>query len=296
MSKIIVGVDESPGSADAIALASELAGLTGAAVARVNVYPYELYAGRGANAEFEQWVRHDSQALLERARGRVDAELRTIANPSPAHGLQHLAETDDAGLIVVGSTHTGRAGRVLPGSTGERLLHGAPCPVAVAPKGYAERDGHSHGIVGCGYDGTATASRALTAARRLADAAGARLRVIRAFTPLQFDTVGVAGTGGAAYNDRLRERAEDELHAATADSDAEAVFSDGDAVTELVEQSKQLDLLVIGSRGYGPLRAVLLGGVAGPLMRDAACPVIVLPRTAGHVAEDSVFASAATVR
>jgi nucleotide-binding universal stress UspA family protein len=37
---------------------------------------------------------------------------------------------------------------------------------------------------------------------------------------------------------------------------------------------------VIGSRGYGPLHSVLLGGVSGRVIRDAACPVIVVPRGA----------------
>ena len=55
---------------------------------------------------------------------------------------------------------------------------------------------------------------------------------------------------------------------------------------------EHLDVLVMGSRGYGPLHAVLVGGVAGRVVRDAACPVIVLPRKAGHVADDSLFAAA----
>ena len=38
--------------------------------------------------------------------------------------------------------------------------------------------------------------------------------------------------------------------------------------------------MVVGSRGYGPLKAVLLGGVSGQLIRSAACPVIVVPRGA----------------
>ena len=85
---------------------------------------------------------------------------------------------------MVGSTHTGRAGRVLPGSTAERLLHGSPCPVAVAPKGYTRRPGAEPGIVGCGFDGSQSAQRALQAAEQIAAATGARLRVIRAFQPL----------------------------------------------------------------------------------------------------------------
>ena len=295
MSKIIVGVDESRGSADAIALASGLAGITGAELVLVNAYPYDVHPSPAVNYEFEAYLKQDSEALLERLRGDNGAEIRAIANPSPAHGLHHVAEAEDAGLIVVGSTHTGRLGRVLPGSTGERLLHGAPCPVAVAPAGYAERDGRTPALVGCGYDGTVSAERALTAARALAQATGARLRVIRAFAPLKFDAAGAAGMTSASYNDTLRSLAQEELETATADLDAEQLFVDGDAATALAEQSQELDLLVIGSRGYGPLRAVLLGGVAGRVVREAACPVIVLPRTAEHVAEDSVVAPAASV-
>ena len=52
----------------------------------------------------------------------------------------------------------------------------------------------------------------------------------------------------------------------------------GDPVRELAAQSGSADLMVVGSRGYGPLRAVLLGSVSGRLVREAACPVIVVPR------------------
>ena len=142
MSKIIVGVDESPGSADAIALASSLAGMTGATLMLVNVFPYDPHPSRAVNADFENFLREDSEALLERLRsahGDDTAQVKAIAETSPPRALHELAEREDAGLIVVGSTHTGRAGRVMPGSTAERLLHGSPCPVAVAPKDYAHR-------------------------------------------------------------------------------------------------------------------------------------------------------------
>ena len=44
---------------------------------------------------------------------------------------------------------------------------------------------------------------------------------------------------------------------------------------------RDFDLLFIGSRGYGPLRAVMVGGVSGRLVREAACLVVVFPRSAG---------------
>ncbi|MEO8687762.1 MAG: universal stress protein [Solirubrobacteraceae bacterium] len=52
------------------------------------------------------------------------------------------------------------------------------------------------------------------------------------------------------------------------------------AARELIGISGLVDLLVIGSRAYGPLRAVLLGGVSGKVIRSASCPVIVIPNGA----------------
>jgi|SRR3954452_18243897 nucleotide-binding universal stress UspA family protein len=55
----------------------------------------------------------------------------------------------------------------------------------------------------------------------------------------------------------------------------------GDPAVELANLSRDLDLLVCGPRGRGPLRAVLLGSVTERLLRSAACPVVIVPRTAG---------------
>ena len=60
-----------------------------------------------------------------------------------------------------------------------------------------------------------------------------------------------------------------------------AVESDAfieDPAEVLINVSQNLDLLVCGSRGYGPMRAVLLGGVSRRFAAEARCPVIVLPR------------------
>jgi len=302
MSKIIVGVDESPGSADAIALASSLAGMTGATLMLVNVYPYDVHPSRALNYEFESYLREDSTELLERlrtAQGDETIEIKAIPNASPAHGLHALAEKEDAGLIVVGSTHTGRAGRVTPGSTAERLLHGSPCPVAVAPNNHAHETAREPGIVGVGYDGSPSARHALQTAHTIAAATGARLRVIRAFRPLAFDEPPMKGVpmGGVSYNDKLHDMATESLEQAVEELDGEprgeAFFAVGDAAKILMEASEDLGLLVLGSRGYGPLHSVLVGGVAGRVVRDAACPVLVLPRKARHVAEGSLFAETA---
>ena len=303
MSKIIVAVDESQGSSDAIALASTLAGITGSTLALVNVFPYALDPSRASNREFEAYMRKDSRELLERLRdahGDEAVELKPIANTSPSHGLHTLAEQEDADLIVVGSTHTGRAGRVLPGSTAERLLHGAPCPVAVAPNGYAQLSHTQPAVIGCGYDGSPSSRRALQEAGRLAAATGAQLRAIRVFEPLIYDLPpGNAAFGGmASYNHMLHVRASEELEAAVARIETEGAESQlevGNPAHVLADASEGLDLLLIGSRGYGPMHSVMVGGVSGRLVREAACPVIVFPRSDGYPEDRSLFAKTAAL-
>jgi nucleotide-binding universal stress UspA family protein len=63
----------------------------------------------------------------------------------------------------------------------------------------------------------------------------------------------------------------------------------GDPIEELTLYSASLDLLVIGSRGYGPLGRLVYGGVAQRLARTARCPLLVLTRSA-HTAPDETTA------
>jgi nucleotide-binding universal stress UspA family protein len=59
---------------------------------------------------------------------------------------------------------------------------------------------------------------------------------------------------------------------------------EGNAADVLVERSRELDLLVLGSRAYGPVRHALLGSVSAAVMREAHCPVLVMPRGCEPVA------------
>jgi nucleotide-binding universal stress UspA family protein len=67
------------------------------------------------------------------------------------------------------------------------------------------------------------------------------------------------------------------LAALADESEVSGVLLDGDAATELAAVSAGLDLLVLGSRGYGSVRSALLGSVSRALVRSAACPVVVVP-------------------
>jgi nucleotide-binding universal stress UspA family protein len=211
--------------------------------------------------------------------------IRITANPSPAHALHDLAEAEHAEIIVVGSSHTGRLGRVAPGSTGERLLHGAPCAVAVVPHGYRTRAGQSIRRIGVAYDGSKEADAAVTAAVELSRALDAELEVIGVVAPEAYSATAMMGGLSSVP---LREDIERSIQAGLdsvvaglpADVTGESVRLEGDPADQLGEHSAGLDLMLAGSRGYGPLRSVLVGGVSGRLMRTVRCPVIVVPRGA----------------
>jgi nucleotide-binding universal stress UspA family protein len=265
MSTIIVGVDGSPRSEDAVALARRL-GAERVIVA--HAFPYDDAPNRAANLVYRKALEEDAQALVERLGNGL--ETRTIADWSAARALHRLAEETRAELIVVGSTHTGHLGRVVPGATAERLLHGAPCAVAVAPDGYRTRADAPLRRVGAAYDGSAESGAAVAGAAAVARAEGAALELIRVWPAERYALLYTDGDLGAAVRDELEE--------AAARAGGEPVYIEGDPAQVLVERTRELDLIVVGSRGYGPLRAVLLGGVSGRLSRHAHCPAIVVPR------------------
>jgi hypothetical protein len=61
----------------------------------------------------------------------------------------------------------------------------------------------------------------------------------------------------------------------------------GLAGEELAAFGDQLDLLVVGSRGYGPVKRLVLGSTSDHLERHARCSLLVLTRvTSDQVAED----------
>src|SRR5918996_1236508 len=57
------------------------------------------------------------------------------------------------------------------------------------------------------------------------------------------------------------------------------VYERGDPVEKLLEAAEMgVDLLVLGSRGFGPMMRLLVGSVSSCVIREAACPVLVVPR------------------
>jgi nucleotide-binding universal stress UspA family protein len=147
---------------------------------------------------------------------------------------------------------------------------------------------HSGGVVGCGFDGSPESHRALAWAAGLAQTASARLCILAVHEHTLPATLALnGGLATASLNDILRSELKEQLAEAVAaldpNIDASEALLVGDARDLLSGASGKLDLLVLGSRGYGPLRAVLLGSVSGALVRSAQSPLVVVPRGAEAV-------------
>lgn len=280
--RIVIAVDTGERTRDPIALGRVLAAATGAPAGLLNVFPHDPLT---ADAPELVPVRDETRSTLRQlgsAEGLDVADAEAIAGNSAARELQRVTERPETGLVVVGSTTRGPLGRLLVGGNGERLLAGAACPVAIAPRGYAEAHPERLGCVGVGVDGSDEAQHALEAAVAVARAAGARLRVITAFQRLAFGGVAAAALPSRSANDEMRDQLRAVHDAAMGGAErhveVEGRFVDGSVDQVLVAESAELDLLVAGSRGYGPIGAVLLGSATTHLARNASCPLLVTPR------------------
>jgi nucleotide-binding universal stress UspA family protein len=273
---VIVGVDGSPTGRDGVKLARALAD-EGARIALAHVHGAVPTPGRATSAATEAREHERAMALLdaEREETGVAAELIACCATSVGRGLHTVAEREHADLLVVGSHGRGLAGRVLVGDDTSASLNGATCAVAVAPRGYVARSG-GFLRVGVGYDFSPESRAALALARRLAARDGAKLSALYVVSMPAWGYIAPmpSNWGELVEDDR---RAAEEKVASLEGLEARAAY--GLPVEELAAFGDRVDLLVVGSRNYGPMRRLMLGSTSHGLARHARCPLLVLPRS-----------------
>jgi nucleotide-binding universal stress UspA family protein len=280
--RILVALDPSKRPEDPLTLGVRLARLASAPLEVVSVTPETLARPDDRLLrQLHEQAEADLRAAIDRVEGAGVADARVVGAASPARALQQLSEDEGVGVVVIGSTTRGPFKRTLPGSIADRLLSGAAASVAVAPHGFADAAPPRLATLGVAFDGSAESRVALEAGTLLARKAGAHLRVITVHQRLAFGGVSTSAfpleTVSATHERQQREL----LDAGVADQaelSIEGVFESGRPVEVLVERSRDLDLLIAGSRGYGPLGAVLLGSTTHDLARLAHCPILITPR------------------
>ncbi|MGZ4184727.1 MAG: universal stress protein [Solirubrobacteraceae bacterium] len=274
---VIVGVNGLEGGRDAIALAVELLS-PGGRLTFAFIYHVDPPMWLGLGAGYDEARREQALETLEKAAHdmEVDARLCRVGSTSVGRGLHELAEYEAADLVVVGSSRRGLVGRVLLGDDTRAALNGAPCPIAIAPAGYAEQP-HLLREIGVGYNGSPESEQALIVARAIANEHRARLS---AFEAVSIPAIALSA-GPAPVDEWMQELLDDALRRVSALGDVEPHAVYGQACEELAMFSASVDLLVVGSRGYGPVGRLIHGGTSQELARVARCPLLVLTR-AGH--------------
>lgn len=284
LTHIVVGVDGLAEGHDAAALGSVLAQAVSGRVTLVGVHldPFVLPI---AGFDWETLERDDLR-ILRRARDTFapGAHVRTETDLSVPRALHRVASGDGCDLLVVGSSRRAAEGHVQIGRRTRQLLSDLGRPLAVAPRGFHE-DARALRTVGVGYDGEPESTAALAVAQAIAEGAGARVIVhgvvddrvpllmrspMNTFLAAEWEEVIAAEAG------RLRHQAVAET--AACDVPTTLQFSRGRPGNELTTLAETVDLLVIGSRRWGPAARVLLGSTGEALMHGARCPVLAVPR------------------
>jgi nucleotide-binding universal stress UspA family protein len=267
-SRIVAGVDGSEGGADALALARRLA-RPDAEIIAVSVSPTILGPPRVAGdddvaAAEEARVRLDASCEKDDALGREVMIARSVAD-----GLAASAERHDADLVVIGSSRRGPIGRILDGDDTRATIRGAICPVAVAPRGFAQRD-TGISLLGVGWDGTPEANRAVEIAREIGRASGVPVEVLTVSGSTAWDQpepVAVTST---------LDTSEDAPAPALPDGYTPTTAT-GPAATALASFIEKVDLLVVGTHKRGMAGRFAHGSTAETLARRAPRPVLVVP-------------------
>ena len=244
--------DEAP-----TALARMLSELTGARSALVTA----VASMRGGARE--------SWESLEATASALPGDVEMFVRPGdPAHVVATLADELGAALVVTGSSHRGRVGRVLAGDTAVRILRADRAALAVAPRGY--RAPEHLGRIAVGYDGSPEGRDALAAGVGLALLAGSEVTAFTVHAP-------------AGRASRAEALATEALALTPSDVVRHAEVLEGEPARALSALSDRFDLLVCGSRALGAVRSMFLGSVTEHVIETASCPVLVLPREVRHV-------------
>jgi nucleotide-binding universal stress UspA family protein len=263
---IVIGAHPKRHDREPIELGVSVSRLTRAPMDVVGTFSFDTTPHRTATDEYGRVLREEVQQAIDQT-DRPSGEIRVhVVLSSPAHALNEKASEVGAGLIIVGSSHRGAVGRITLSTTADRVLHRAPCPVAIAPRGIRDEDAARQGVAVAFVD-TPGGQSALRVGAAIARCAGTSLT---AYTVIEPHT-----------HESARDRAEAALERAIADIahdlDAETQVLTHGGVEALVAASRRHSFLVRGCRTRGPARPPLAFGLPSKLARHAACPLVIVP-------------------
>ena len=284
MGTIIVGVDGSQSSADALRWAAEEAGRRGWATVAVLCWGYLDQHHAAGDAFDPGYSEADAQATIDASVVAALGESATVpverivVNDLPARGL--LERSMDADLLVVGARGLSPIKELVLGSVSQQCLEHSPIPVVVVKRRPEPHPAFDRIVVG--VDGSEASRRAVEWAVEAGRVRRAAVAAVSAWTPPgALRRYVMAGPSAPeAFETATREILDeivDGIDAAGLQTPLTRAVIGGDARTVLVEQAETADLVVVGSRGHGGFAGLLLGSVSNHVAQRAGCPVVVLP-------------------
>ncbi|MDC2946504.1 universal stress protein [Streptomyces heilongjiangensis] len=284
---LVVGVDGSDSSLDAVDWAVDEAARLGLPLRLVHASMWERYEGRrpsfGTDRPAEEvMAEHIAASCAERARLR-DPEVRLSSEVLPEDAVSALLHAAHASsLLVTGSRGRGGIAGMLLGSVGLAVAARAVCPVVVVRGGERNRRG-ACGRVVVGVGATGGGSAAVEFAFREAAARGCALDAVRAWRRPAHDPLDdlLAPTEAVhVHEERARARLDGALRGPLREHPGVEVRDravHGPAHRVLLEASADADLVVVGARRRHGHLGLQLGRVAHALLHHAECPVAVVP-------------------
>lgn len=284
---VVVGVDGSDRDATCLAYGGGAASRTGRRLHLLHAQDIavELAAANPIAARGLAFVPDlvlDSTILataIERAKA-MWPDLEVSGSEPWMHPEEALIESsDNAYMIVVGASRISGLERLLLGRSALAVSLHARCPVVVIPEGVKTEP---QGPVVLGFDGSDGARIAAERAFWIADLRGTSVRTVTSWYAEVVDGHVVTTPGTAAW-----QQVEDGYQAMVAKGladirakyphiDVESSVVRGPAAEVLTRESADASLLVIGSRGRGGFRGMLLGSVSHKVIETASCPVMVI--------------------
>jgi nucleotide-binding universal stress UspA family protein len=285
MGRIVVGVDESAGAAAALRWAVREAEVRGWPLTAVLAWGFLDQHHAVVGAPFDPtYGEADAIAALGSIVSAAVGTARdvtieqVVVNDLPVPAL--LDASEGADLLVVGARGLGPVRRMLLGSVSQQCLHHATCPVAIVRDGTHDAADRIVRIV-VGVDGSDTAGNALRWALEEGRLHRATVEVVHAW----FVPYGGGQPFAAAFDSTpLEDAARRTLDAAVDSADVSGLsvpvtrtLAFGSPAAAVLHAAEAAEVVVVGSRGLGGFKGLVLGSTSYHLAHHALCPVVVLP-------------------
>lgn len=294
--RVVVGIDGSDNSRAALAWAAAEAARRSAELRIVHALGMPLIvSAHGGAARFEPTpeihgqatgVLGDAEAYVAAHQPGVRTEAVTAMEDAPLAIVRQSRAHD---LIVVGSRGMGTFAAMFVGSVSVRVAAHAPCPVVVVPSREGVPATTSLDRIVVGVDGSRNAHRALGLAVDLAAESDAELVVVHSWEiPYPYDPVAMSAAGYQPQEDLFEKQSEELVAGLLTEVVGErgedlgieitVVRTQDSPVSAIIEASAGADAIVVGSRGRGTVRGLLLGSVSQGVLHRSTIPVVVLPK------------------